>query len=400
VGKLAGDPLEYELIALSILRGEGFSHYMFGLRPPLFPLFVAGTYAMGGAYPSLAIFFQMVWGALAAVLVYKLGYRLVRRHGLAATASVLLFSDLSFPYNAVTLFSEPLHNFLLLCAMFWIAVFVQHERWSALLAAGVSLCLMLLTRTSGVYFVALLILTLLVYRPRLWQHIAALGILIALPVMGWSYRNYVYTDNFSMGTNSTFTILFYKVVSVESHASGRSPDEVAIDIGMELEHRLGNTHVTREEIAEYPVGRSEDRYSNDPARQAISKQIIRERLVAYPGWTVIMTVVSLVRQFDPIEGFLLPAVLQRIITVTYLGFAAVGVWRAIRERRWLLLVITLPVIVYFAGTTAFALSGLYDTRFRTTYMPVVMILTVYGIDFVLRRYRLLPQAGVVAGLPQ
>jgi hypothetical protein len=178
------------------------------------------------------------------------------------------------------------------------------------------------------------------------------------------------------------------MVSVESHATGRPPEEVGIDVAWEVEQRLGNDEVTREEIAEYSVGRTENLHSNDPARQELFRTMIAERVRAYPAWTAIMTGVSLVKMFDADRTLDFPAWIQLALTAATLLLAGVGYWQAWKARRWLFLLLSHVVILYYAGTTALVISGLYHIRYRTPYMPFILM---YGALGILYLYNLIVQ---------
>jgi 4-amino-4-deoxy-L-arabinose transferase-like glycosyltransferase len=376
-----GDPYEYDRLAKSLLRGEGFSNIIWGLRTPGFPLFVTLIYALVGAKPYIVAFYNIIFGALVVVLVYKLAVRLLADRAVAALAALLLAFEVAHLDAAVTVMSEALHNLLLFMALFWLVVAAQTTRWRPLLAAGVAMGLALLTRPVSFYMAFILALALIVYRRELWKHAAAFVAICVVFASAWSYRNLAYVNNFSLTTTGSYTTLFYKMVSVESHATGRPPEEVGIDMAWEVEQRLGNNQITREEIAEYSVGRSENLHSNDPVRQELFRTMIIERVRAYPAWTAIMTGVSLVKMFDANRAILFPAWMQLALMAATLLLAAVGYWRAWKERRWLFLLLSHSVILYYAGTTAVVISGLYHIRYRTPFMPFILMYSALGIAY-------------------
>jgi 4-amino-4-deoxy-L-arabinose transferase-like glycosyltransferase len=376
-----GDPYEYDRLAKSLLRGEGFSNVIWGLRTPIFPLFVTLIYAIVGAKPYIVVLYNLVFGALVVVMVYKLAVRLLADRAVAALVALLLAFEVAHLDAAVTMMSEPLHNLFLFIALFWLVVAAQTTRWGPLLAAGLAMGLAQLTRPVSFYMAFLLALALIVYRRALWKHAAAFVAICVVFASAWSYRNLYYVNNFSLTTTGSYTTLFYKMVSVESHATGRPPEEVGIDMAWEVEQRLGNDEVTREEIAEYSVGRSENLHSNDPARQELFRTMIAERVRAYPAWTAIMTGVSLVKMFDANRTIRFPASIQLALMAVTLLLALVGYWRAWKDRRWLFLLLSHCVILYYAGTTAIVISGLYHIRYRTPFMPFILMYSALGIAY-------------------
>jgi 4-amino-4-deoxy-L-arabinose transferase-like glycosyltransferase len=374
-----GDPYEYDRLAKSLLRGEGFSNIIWGLRTPGFPLFVTLIYALVGPQPYVVVILNLMLGALNVVLIYKLAALLLEDRTAATISALLLAVEVAHLDAAVTVMSEPLHNLFLFIALFWLVVTIKTGRWGALLAAGVAMGVALLTRPVSFYLAILLALALIVYRRGLWKHAVVFAAICVVFASAWSYRNLYYVNNFSLTTTGSYTTLFYKMVSVESHATGRPPEEVGIDMAWEVEQRLGNTDVTREEIEEYSVGRSENLHGNDPARQELFRTMIMERVRAYPAWTVIMTGVSLVKMFDANRTIHFPAWAQLALMAATLLLAGIGYWRAWKERRWLFLLLSHIVILYYAGTTAVVISGLYHIRYRTPFMPFVLMYSALGI---------------------
>jgi 4-amino-4-deoxy-L-arabinose transferase-like glycosyltransferase len=382
-----GDPYEYDALAKSLLAGEGFSNPMFGLRPPIIPLFVALIYLMVGHYPYMVVFFNVAFAALGVSVIYKLAYRLLGDRKAALIAAILLSFEAAHLDGSVTMMSESLHNLFLFIGLYWLTIFLQTEKWGAIFATALSMGLAMLTRPIAAYFAILMVGAILVYRRRLWRQAAVLLVLCLIPNAGWSFRNLYYVNNFALTTTGSYTTLFYKMVAVESHATGRSPEDVSVDIALEVERRLGNNDITREEIAEYAVGRTENLHGNSPERQQIFRDMVNEKVRAYPVWMVIMTGVSFVKQFDFDGAIPVPGWAQAALMVGYLGLGLVGYVVAWKERRYLFLLLSHLTIAYYAGTTAIVISGLYHIRYRTPYMPFILMYTALGAVFLFGKIR-------------
>jgi hypothetical protein len=384
-----GDAIQYHQLGRWLLAGKGLDNVMFGLRPPAFPFMVAGIYALAGKEPHVVVFFQMILGALTVALAAKLAARLTCNTPVAWLTGILAAAEVAHLDATITLMSEPLHNFCLYAGLYWLVVAARRPAGLSAARAVVGSALLLsgafLARPQAVYVPLLMAGVLVVFRRGLWRRAALLAALCALPFLLWSYRNWVYTGNFVFSATGSFTPLFYKTVAVESHATGRDPAEVAIDIKLELERRLGRD-VTRDEVAGYAVGQPEDLFAVSAERAAVERQMVLERALRYPVWSAILTGVSLIRQFDA-SDVPLPAALQIGVTTGELSLALAGlvvVWRQRRARR-LLLLISAALIGYYAGSTAWVLAGLYHTRFRAPYMPLILIFTAYGLVWLARR---------------
>jgi Tfp pilus assembly protein PilF len=89
-GVLTLDQKYYDTVARMLLAGEDI-HQLHGLRPLLYPMFVAVFYKLGGAHGiDLAVVAQHFLGVLTGVLVAWLGARLFR-HRLSGLAGGLLY---------------------------------------------------------------------------------------------------------------------------------------------------------------------------------------------------------------------------------------------------------------------------------------------------------------------
>src|SRR5580658_9899928 len=89
-GVLTLDQKYYDTAARMLLAGEDL-HELHGLRPMLYPMFLAVLYKVGGGYGvDLAVAVQHLLGVLTGVLVALLGARLFR-HRLSGLAGGVLF---------------------------------------------------------------------------------------------------------------------------------------------------------------------------------------------------------------------------------------------------------------------------------------------------------------------
>jgi hypothetical protein len=86
-----------------------------------------------------------------------------------------------------------------------------------------------------------------------------------------------------------------------------------------------------------------------------------------------------VKMFDADRTIRFPAWIQLALVAATLLLAAVGYWRAWAARRWLFLLLSHIVILYYAGTTAVVISGLYHIRYRTPFMPFILMYSALGI---------------------
>lgn len=73
------DSKEYHNIAVNLIENKVFSntesspHSPNIFRTPIYPFFLASVYAIFGYKPYIAIFFQLIIGAITCILTYKIG---------------------------------------------------------------------------------------------------------------------------------------------------------------------------------------------------------------------------------------------------------------------------------------------------------------------------------------
>ncbi|HEY0736074.1 MAG TPA: glycosyltransferase family 39 protein [Herpetosiphonaceae bacterium] len=162
-----GDSTEYVQGALHLLEGS----YATGskwLRPPLYPLFLAATFAVVGVDLSRAMLVQAIVTGLGVLFFAALGYAVFRRRDIAGVSALIAALFVPFAAYGSVLFAEALFV-VLIAASFALLPYGQPEKLSRrrLFLAGVLLGLATLTRAVGLFFIPLLVLGLLA---EYWQN--------------------------------------------------------------------------------------------------------------------------------------------------------------------------------------------------------------------------------------
>jgi 4-amino-4-deoxy-L-arabinose transferase-like glycosyltransferase len=197
VGLAVHDERDYDQLAVSILeRGEfGFSPgELTSIRPPLYPVFLAGVYSVFGAQNYQAVrAVQIVLSLATTGMVYLLARRLYDQHvALAAAAIHCLYPSLIGATNLVL--TETLFTLLVCAFLILVQRHVQApSRWT-LAAAGVVLGLAALTRSVLWLFPPFALLVLIATGPekRLTQRFASAAALLvgfAITLAPWTIRN-------------------------------------------------------------------------------------------------------------------------------------------------------------------------------------------------------------------
>ena|SRR5690349_5295255 len=215
------DQVSYDALAHSLLEGRGYSftdnwypftpantptaHWSF-----LYPLYLAGVYAVAGYHPLIARVLQgAICGALLCFLVYKIGRRVVNEEtGLVGASLAAVYGY--FIYYNVALMTETFFILLVLLTLYLSLELKENPvpvRWVRL---GLSLGLAALLRQTILLFVPFLLVWLfLELRTRVlrWWHFTIPVGIILLFIAPWTLRNYaVYREFLPLNSNAGYAL--------------------------------------------------------------------------------------------------------------------------------------------------------------------------------------------------
>jgi 4-amino-4-deoxy-L-arabinose transferase-like glycosyltransferase len=189
---LVHDAIDYDRHAASIATGHGFA-LSYGrptaFRPPAYPIFVAGVYAVVGTTDKAQ---RVEWARIAnafvgvgiVALIGLIAFQLWgRREGLIALALATIYIPMILVGQSVM--SEPL---FVLCLLGALACVLKSTRWPWVVAAGVLMGLAILGRANAIILLAPLALA--VFRPWSFGKPVVLCVAAALTVAPWTIRNY------------------------------------------------------------------------------------------------------------------------------------------------------------------------------------------------------------------
>jgi len=215
------DQLSYDALARSLLDGRGYSftanwypfthantptsHWSF-----VYPLYLAGIYALTGDHPLVARIVQsIVGGALICYLIYLIGRRVANEAtGLVGAALAAAYGYLIY-YNAA-LMTETFFIVLVLLSLY-LSLEIKRKaslaRWALL---GLALGLAALLRQSILLFVPFLLLWLIWELKKQgvrWWYFTVPIVVIVLLIAPWTLRNYkVYHQFLLLNSNSGYAL--------------------------------------------------------------------------------------------------------------------------------------------------------------------------------------------------
>lgn len=215
------DQVSYDALARSLLDGRGYSftknwypftpantptaHWSF-----IYPLYLAGIYAVTGYHPLVARLVQAVLaGALVSLLVYLIGRRVVdETTGLVGATLTAIYGY--FVYYNAALMTETFFILFVLLTLYLALELKEQPTLKRWISLGLALGVAALLRQTILFFIPFLLLWLFwelrKRETRLW-HFAVPVVVIALMIAPWTIRNYlVYHEILPLNSNAGYAL--------------------------------------------------------------------------------------------------------------------------------------------------------------------------------------------------
>lgn len=205
-------------------------------RTPGYPaLIVLVSSPFGGVMPAAVILFQLLLGAMAAVLTSLLTHRITGKRRAAAGAGLLVAFDLAFLESNFTLLTDTPFTFLLLCTLLIPHLSPRLSSLAGCLLTGVLLSLATMIRPIGLYLGALAALT----QRRLPRALALLALSAVLPAF-WCARNHKELGVWAL-TDILSRASLSRAASIESLGTGTPLHEQLAILDRQLEESESST---------------------------------------------------------------------------------------------------------------------------------------------------------------
>ncbi len=379
-----GDYWDYHIAAKQILAGDtAFSHSIFLVRPPIYPLIVA---ALNVNRPLLIMLNQLL-----ALMIIPLTYRLARGlhlpHAFALLAALLVALDpTSIKYSGILL-AEPLANLLLAAAFVALLALRRVDTRSATiawgLAAGGLIALSALTRPAA--YLLWIPLGAWIVGARYRQGLRGLAALaLALPaLLGiglWQRHNWLAFENSGFTSIGSFNLLYYRAAITLHIAQGRQDmDAVKLSLARQVEARLG---VEGASIAD---DWREKHRANTARGAAAMRDIAMEVILNHPAAFALATLAGAYQSLIEVWGAL--SIPGAIWNIALLIAAALGFYWFLRRRRWIDALFLLLPCAYFLSGTLLVCTTCMDTRARVMITPLLAVMAACGIMHMLNRRR-------------
>ncbi len=385
-----GDYWDYHIAAKQILAGDtAFTHRIFLVRPPLYPLIVA---ALNVNRPLLIMLNQLL-----AIMIIPLSYLLARQLRLPArlallAALIVAIDPTSIKYSGILL-AEPLANLLLAAAFVALLALKRAKTQRAAMAwgllAGALIALSALTRPAA--YLLWVPMGLWIIGAR-WGNgkrgLAALTLALPALIVSslWQSHNAHVFDNGSFTSIGAYNLLYYRAAATLHLAQGRV-DAAAVDLSLarRVEEVLGNDAVpSLDEM-------KEAHRVNTASGNAAMRDIALEVILSQPAIFALLTAVSLYQSLIEVWGAL--SILGASWNIALLMAAAVGLWQLLRQRRWLDAMFLLLPCAYFIAGTVLVCTTCMDSRARVMITPLLAVMAALGVLRAITLWRPHPAAG-------
>ncbi|MCD6419670.1 MAG: glycosyltransferase family 39 protein [Synergistetes bacterium] len=221
------DTPSYVMPALNMIKYHLFSAGIYPdikseiIRTPGYPLFLAMVFLLFGLKIMPILLFQIAISLLAVVFVYKIAY-LIGGERAGWWAGLIAAVNPSLIISTNKILTGTLYSVMLLAAIYLIiSVLVCSKRGLSRLAFGfLILSLAAFVRPIGMYMGIVLVIVFLFWMFRngfgllksLFYSLILLLIFV-LPIVGWSYRNYVLTGYRGFSAIQSWDLLNYGAAS-------------------------------------------------------------------------------------------------------------------------------------------------------------------------------------------
>lgn len=197
----AYDGIGYDIVAMTLLEQHFYGGYagVSAFRPPGYPFFLAGVYALFGHQYAVVRLLQAVLDALTCALVYGIGARLFNRRVALLGALGLSVYPLQV-YMVGEFYAETVSFFTQAAALYLAVLLVKRRHWALPLGAGLLMAATVLTRPTATLWIPLMLLWTFLLMPLSWRErvrdTVLVGIGLALLFGPWTLRNYLVFHEF------------------------------------------------------------------------------------------------------------------------------------------------------------------------------------------------------------
>jgi 4-amino-4-deoxy-L-arabinose transferase-like glycosyltransferase len=368
-----------------------------GKRPPVYPLFIALIYFLGGQNLVLIMTAQILLDIITIYLTYVLASSFFPKPVALIGALIMAINIDSITYDYYYL-SETLSTFFTIAGLLtWVKG--TREGWPGWFMLGAFFMgLSVLTRPIALYLPIVLMLWLSVMRERPLRerlfHAGAYAVTFLLVLWPWIIRNHNVTGLATVSTISHYNLLYFNAVSLEAEVRDVGEgqvrreflalqDQKLEELGLEktpgnaarVQSMLGREIILSNPVLYIYVHLKSDLNSLLPDTNILELVGITSGGKGTLGILREKGLMAAIQHYFGDQTWLIGLLLPAIVLLGFIyATGLIGFIQIIRERNWLpflVLVITSAYFLILPGAPSIA-------RFRVPIMPYLSILSGFG----------------------
>jgi len=191
VNGITADSTTFLPVAESLVQGQGFADEdgaPTAVRPPTYPLFLAGMMALGGGSIKVIQVIQALLAALIAPVLFELCLPLTGRARAAIAGFLFAIDAVSLPASTYILTEALGAVLLILWFSAWIRI-LNTERASAFAWSGLLAGVLAYQTMISILLHPLACSLRFITKPGVWKKVVLAGLIFILPLAAWSIRN-------------------------------------------------------------------------------------------------------------------------------------------------------------------------------------------------------------------
>jgi 4-amino-4-deoxy-L-arabinose transferase-like glycosyltransferase len=242
-----------------------FSMTSRSMRPPIYPFYLYGLTYFGPAAAALSIFFGVLVSIFICLFAYKIIYVFTKSYALAQIGFALVYL---YPMNfmkAGVLDEAPLMILFVLVSTY---ILVSKECKNKYVLAGLFFGLGVMTRTTALFMLPALIVSLLLgQHRRKYTDIFVFLFIIALVVSPWLIRNYTIYDDWTLGHGAGRLLYITQTDEFIRKYPQQSIDEIERRVlTRDCRDNGSKTSLNEKELDELFTAKFVEQLSNNPMR--------------------------------------------------------------------------------------------------------------------------------------
>ena len=246
------DSYGYDRLATNVLEKHRFSasekppYRPQLLRMPIYPFFLAATYAIFGHKPGIAILLQVLIDVLSCIVIYRIGST-VFNGTLGLIGGCLGAVNPLLILYSTKLLTETVFTFLLLLGIYFFIRFMKEQEYVSLIISCFTLAIASLCRPIALYlFPVVLIFIIFILHKRFgWclrlirVVLVSVGIFV-LTLFPWYLRNLLVFHKVMLSTTNDYLFFEYRAGAVVASKENISLDEAREKLYGELRRKLSD----------------------------------------------------------------------------------------------------------------------------------------------------------------